>query len=280
MEVAILFLLKAIGSGVVGHYLKKGLETIDPHLVTMMNRGSSPKEIGEYVTAHELTHDVEHLATTVVQDSVVLPVVSEQAPTLETRADFFAKIIEAGFLLSSIWKADLLLKGSFFGPHGFMLFISGEQNLPEVRREGVSVNIKAPLGLGLKIAPLKDEQIAAEIWTVFKDLLLHAKGDQNTYIHLNSLKDDLSFVTDRCKVERITATSVKFSLASLIEDRKDLGVAIDAAGKAAITDWEKGIDCFIQSVSELRDAFVLPVDERAAIQSLSSRLSGLLDLKA
>jgi hypothetical protein len=282
MEAVILFLLKTIGSGVIGYYVKKALEKMDPELARMFASGSSTKEIEAYIeTKKELKHNVEQLAENVVGESIILPLASEHAPTLEARAIFFTRIVETGFLLSHSWKADLLIKGSFFGPHGFMSFHVPSKP-PVVKRVGVEVTVESEFGCaGLAVIPFSEDSFPKERWDGFKEALRNAKGDTNDYVTFSSLGSEFSSLENNCNVSEFSAAAIRFEHALMLRARRpELKSMVDPGGKAVIGDWQSGLDSFVQSITELRELFVLPITDRDAIESLTSRLSSVLEKKA
>jgi hypothetical protein len=280
MEAVVLFLIKSVGSGLLGHYLKKLLEGIDPQLEKMIARGASPKDIITYVDKHNLNKEVERLVKTVVQESVIVPTITGHMPTLATRTEFFGHFIEIGFLLSSTWKADLLVRGTFFGSNGFMAFCAGPGKAPVVTRVGVTAQIKADLGRGLYIVPLRDEGLVSETWIHFKELLRRAKGDSDDYIELRHLEAGLRNLIDRCDVVEFSAMTITYRWLILLRSRKELALSFSKSDKEDIGDWKSGLECFVQSVVELRDLFMLPETEFETIRSLTSRLATFLEPRA
>lgn len=82
MEIAIVFLVKAFAGGLIGHYLKKMLGSVDMRLAELFTRGESVEVIQAYIKEHSLEDQVTSLATKAIDDAVIIPLSQEELPTV------------------------------------------------------------------------------------------------------------------------------------------------------------------------------------------------------
>ncbi|MCA9759857.1 MAG: hypothetical protein KDA27_28935, partial [Candidatus Eisenbacteria bacterium] len=73
MEAVIVFLLKAVASGITGHYLKKRLEKLDAQLADLFAQGADKDVIAEYIATNQLEAGVQKYAEDAVEDTVIFP---------------------------------------------------------------------------------------------------------------------------------------------------------------------------------------------------------------
>lgn len=277
MEAILIFLAKAGAGGVLGHYLKKGLEAIDEKLADLFEAGSDRKEIEQYIQEQGIENKVVDFATKAMEDAFVIPAIGESTPTYEVLSQFFEQVIGTGFDFSKSLQLDLLLPGSILGGLTMSLFKGNRDHLPEYDRSGVSFRIRARsiIENELFIFPTKSAEHREKVWNQYKENVRSARKDSSEYLDLNK---DFSFLkrsSERCRVEYITAGSCQFKRATIMSSykRRLLGVKGDTA---PIGDWQDGVDRMIGGLIEILDILTLPVEIVGAIQERSKRFSELL----
>lgn len=266
----ILFLIN-VASGVAGHYIIKGLEKINKKLAELISSGADEKEIEDYIASNQLGSQVEEYASTIAQDSVVIPMLPKGTPSIELRTEFFLAVIETCFRLSHAWKIDLLLTGSFLGPDTFSLFTDNEEDVPQLVREGPKLELAGVSNHRNKfyILPTSD---AENYWEEYKGKVLKYKSESSDYMKFPGN-------SRCCNVSRITARSVMFKYRTSI--RKEDGDLLPfesnskADGTAVIGEWNEGIKQMLIGISQIQELFVMPEEDFEHMKEISDKMKAL-----
>ncbi|MGH2361897.1 MAG: hypothetical protein ACRDGM_15330, partial [bacterium] len=141
MEAILIFLGQAVISGAVGHIVTEGLKRIHPQLGKLFADRADPKTIEQFVLENRLEEKVQAFAAKTARSSYVIPNAAEGKADLGTRAKVFADVLTLGFVVSNARQLDLLLPGSFLGPHAFTLFTGNERRAADVTVEGSMVQV-------------------------------------------------------------------------------------------------------------------------------------------
>src|SRR4051812_16516730 len=99
MEALLVFLIKTVGSGVIGHYLKKQLENVDKQLPALFEKGTK-EEIENYIEQKGLSSQVADIASSTLQNSFIIPTLPAEKAGFQDRAELFANVIRFGFEFS------------------------------------------------------------------------------------------------------------------------------------------------------------------------------------
>ena len=187
MEALVLFLAKAAASGTLGHYLKKGLERIDSQLRKMIEGKESPAKIADYIKSKSISAEVNDLASEILGNTILIPFDPGQGQPLDIRVEFFKQVLEAGYLLSKLWKADLALPGSILGPSSLTLFLADDASDHILTRTGVRMTIPQNATFSsLVVIPIKNSKELGELWQRYRSTFLFGKS--NTNEHLKSTR--------------------------------------------------------------------------------------------
>ena len=203
MEAIIFFILKAAASGTIGHYLKSGLEKIDTHLRQMIDAKESTEKIADYIKDKNISSEVSNLATKILGTSIFIPFDPSQVQPLDVRVEFFKQVLEAGYLLSNLWKADLVLPGSILSPLTLTLFLGSEA--PRVPLSRVGIQMAIPQGENvstLAIIPVKSQKELNEIWRDYRNAFLSGKSNTNEYLTIDVLLPSVRLYAVSCGTQQ------------------------------------------------------------------------------
>lgn len=282
MEAIVLFLAKAAASGTIGHYLKKGLEKIDSHLRQMIDAKESTEKIADYIKTKDISSEVSNLASEIVKKSIFIPFDPSQVQPVDIRVEFFKQVLEAGYLLSDLWKADLVLPGSILGPLSLTVFLRSEASQETLSRIGVRMSI--PQGRNastLAIIPVKNSKELSGLWEDYKIAFLNGKSTTNEYLSIETL---LPCVTSSSvlknksvifSVETVTAAGIKYK--SHLLAKEAVGESLTDNEITPLGAWVEGVNAMLQGAADLLRVQGLSDDEFSSMKKLSEQLKNLID---
>src|SRR5438552_3745782 len=125
MEAIIVFLLKAAAGGVVGHYVKNALTKVDKDVGRLFEQGASVAEINATVERKNVSEEVKQVFQEAVQNSEIVSVDLDLAPTPDDKVELFHSVVQLGFKLANEENFDLVLPGSPIRPLSLCIFEKG-----------------------------------------------------------------------------------------------------------------------------------------------------------
>ena len=277
MEAIVLFIASAVGNAVLGHYVTEGLKNVDSTLGTLFEDEADPKDIETYVRENDLEQQVEEFAAETVKSSFVIPDVSEGAPTMSVRAALFGEILKVGFEISNARLFDVMLPGSFLGPHAFTLFQDNEHGVPTITARETVVNIERESNVvnQVYVIPIT-ETGGPTLWEEYRSALLTFRSTSGEYFDAFEQLPMLQHRTDNCSVEQVTAGGVIFEFSALMSDEIREGLRIPQYGKwAPVQQPYDGIDKMLDGMATLLDIDRLDPSENEAIERIYDRLRRL-----
>ena len=278
MEIAIVFLVKAFAGGLIGHYLKKMLGSVDMRLAELFTRGESVEVIQAYIKEHSLEDQVTSLATKAIDDAVIIPLSQEELPTVEDKRDLFVDVIRIGYDLSARLRLDLLLPGSFVGPDTFSLFTGGKEPIPEIQVEELSIRLPNDSDKLLFVFPKPSEGVLPgdETWNKYRETIKSERQNTKNYLQYKTHFPFLRTLCDEYSVKLVTPGKLTYTYPNIMP--RDKEIAINATnGIVSLDAWSDGIAAMVTGLREVSDLQILDSTElkkilkaRSAIRDLSN----------
>ncbi len=285
METLILFIGSAVANAVLGHYVTEGLKkNVDPKLGELFEEEADTEVIETYVRDNGLEEQVEEFAAQTVKSSVVIPDVSAEVATMSTRAALFGNVLRVGFDISNARRFDVLLPGSFLGPHAFTLFRNNQQGAPTITVNETVVHFdSSPTSTHkvLEIFPISETDGQA-LWETYRSKLLKFRSTttSETYFRTSDWRP-LRRLTEHCSVSRIMAGAIEFHAGLIMNPKKRESLGIpEGTNRAPLQQPYEGIHNMLDGMAKLLAIDLLDSSERTAMIRVYKQLRDLLTKEA
>lgn len=275
------FLVQAVASGAIGHWVGKGLEGINARVAKMIEEGRDSADIAKAIEEEGVGKEVTELSTKLLSESIFYSGDVSLAKRPEDKVDLIASLLEFADKVAAAENMDLLLRGSPVGPKSLTFFRVGS-NTREFTPDGVVLSLPWRSGSGsnwhsgIHIVPVLKEETRDTFFEEYCKEMNLVRGHSNDRICYVDKINSESFDGEINNFEAMKITG------SAVEYYRNLPKTIDApligrdpyVGQDLIRqeDWSAGLSMMIEDLRAIRDLGFLPRKQWEDIVKISRLL--------
>jgi hypothetical protein len=268
MDATLIFLHKALKSGLVGEYLKGAIDQeLNRDIVNSIATGKVD-DAKDRLTAlgPKVEAQFDKIAQQVIENCEIILKPNSKVPQPIERLLLFFDLHEMCFRVADEMDRDLLLPGSLVGPETYSLFQSLKQMDTRLllRRDKAEVT-----PYGLYVFPKSKKLFGADsLWARYKEAVQNPKEPP-----LGQVRTKFDFIEPRIngfKVETLTPSELHFEFER--DCQKALGAKAGKVDISPVTSWQ-GIEKMIEGLKEVQDLRVLAKEEWRRIVETAQHIS-------
>lgn len=263
LEAIVIFVLKLLGSTVLGHYVKRSLDRFDKEISALFQKNEEPEKIANAIRSKGLEEKFTSSFSGYVDSELAIAEEIAALADIHAKMDLLHGVLSACWELSTELGCDVVLLGSPYGASTVSVFLVGGAEPTRIDKGPIDVS-----SVGYFIIPFDDEDAAEAACVEYYHHIRRYVGNGRVPTDKPQASVYLDDIT-RYKVSSLGGISAKFEYPSLAK----------VFHNADYLDFFGGLNCLLDGIELYRSAELLTDDELGELDGVIKRFKELFSEK-